>query len=212
MFKDNKVKRQTNIFFGLTVAFLITVLTYGCSRKIGPTIHYYKKDGVQWYTSKIYGYPDGKRKLAQVDTYKKQNDSQESTMYDLQESVLYYELWPNYEWKFVSKTGFTKYKNETNFLNIDTLAIPDNVIYTYFDKDFKEQIEVYKNGKRTPYTFGRPDGYESMQFLVDKPGVYKWKDGKEYFYREFTPQEWEGHKKMNEWLNKKTLTDTTKTK
>lgn len=129
----------------------LALLTAGCTHKIGPTTHYFKKDGQLWYTSKIYGYPDGKRKLAQIDTYKKQNGSPESTMYDLQESILFYELWPNYEWKLVSKTGFTKYKNGTYFLNIDSVVVPDNVIYKYFDKDLAEQIEVYKNGKRIKY-------------------------------------------------------------
>ena len=195
-----------------TLILLLTILTFGCSPKIGPRIHYFKKAGQQWYTSKIYGYPDGKRKLAQLDTYRKQNNSPESTMYDLQESVLFYELWPNYEWKFVSKKGFTIYQNGAYYFNKDSVTVPDNVIYKYFDKDFVEQIEVYKDGKRIKYTEGHPDGYQTMQFLRDKPGVYNWKDGKEYFEREFTEQEWESHKKMNEMLNRKTLTDTTKTK
>jgi len=191
----------------LIIIFLISICTIGCSKKAGPTIRYYKKDGVQWYTSKIYGYPEGKRKLAQVDKYKKQNASQDSTMYDLQESVLYYELWPNYEWKFVSKKGFTTYKNGTYFLNNDTVVVPDNVIYEYFDKSYKQQIDVYKNGKRIPYQYGRPDNYESMQFLVDTPGVYGWKDGKEYLKRKFTSEEIENHKSKEEKWNDQALLD-----
>ncbi len=194
------------------IIFFTIVLFIGCSRKIGPSIRYYKKDGELWYASKIYGYPNGKRKLAQKDTYRKRNKSAESTLYDLEESILFYELWPNYEWKFVSKIGFTTYKNGVYFFNNDSVKVPDNVIYTYFDKDYVTQIEVYKDGKRIKYTQGHPDGYQTMQFLRDKPGVYNWKDGKEYFEREFTEQEWESHRKMNEMLNHKAFSDTTKTK
>lgn len=191
---------------------LVFTLISSCSKKAGPKIRYYKKEGVRWYTSKIYGYPDGEKKLAQVDKYKKANNSERSSLYELQESVLYYELWPNYEWKFVSKKGFTKFKDGKYFYaNDSSVIVPDNIIYTYFDKDFKEHIEVYKDGKRIPYPYGRPDGYESMQFLVDKPGVYKWKDGKEYFLREFTAEELESHRKMIEHLNKNRATDSTKT-
>ena len=190
-----------------TLVLFLAILTFGCSPKIGPKIHYFIKDGQIWYTSKIYGYPDGKRKLVQIDTYKKQNKSRESAMYDLQKSVLFYERWPNYEWKFVSKTGFTKYENGTNYFNKDSIVVPDNVIYVYYDKDFIEHIEFYKDGKRIPYTQGYPDGHQTMQFLRDRPGVYNWKDGKEYFEREFTEQEWESHQKLNERLNNKSTTD-----
>lgn len=195
-----------------TSILIIVILIFGCSPKIGPKIHYFQKDEQQWYTSKIYGYPNGKRTLVQIDTYKKQNNSPESTMYDLQKSILFYELWPNHEWKFVSKTGFTIYKNGTYCLNKDSITVPDNVIYKYYDKDFVEQIEVYKDGKRIKYTQGYPDGHQTMQFSRDKPGIYNWKDGKEYFEREFTEQELQSHKKMNERLNCKLTTDTTKTK
>lgn len=186
----------------LILILLLGILTFACSPKIGPRIHYFKKDGQQWYVSKIYGYPDGKRTLAQIDTYKKRNYSEESTMYDLQESVLFYELWPNYEWKFVSKTGFTKFKDGIYFLNIDSVSVPDNIIYKSYDKYFVEHIEVYKEGKRIPYAAGYPDGHKTMQFLRDKPGVYNWKDGEEYFEREFTEQEWDSHWEMNEMLNR----------
>lgn len=181
---------------------LILTLIISCSRKAGPKIRYYKKDGVQWYTSKIYGYPDGKKKLAQVDKYKKKNNDPRSRMYELQESVLYYQLWPNYEWKFVSKKGFTVRKGDYYYAKDSSIVVPDNIIHISIDSNHKEKIEVYKDGKRIPYPYGRPDGYESMQFLVDKPGVYKWKDGKEYFLREFTAEELESHRKMIEHLNK----------
>lgn len=190
-----------NILIGLITVLILS--TFGCSPKAGPTIHYFQKDGAEWRTSKIYGFPNGKRKLAQVDTYK---DNW------LMESKIYYELWPNNEWKFVSKVGFTVVRNGEYLLNNDTVPAPDNIIYTFYDSKYKEQIEVYKDGKRIPYTLGYYDGYESMQFLVDKPGVYRWKDGKEYFYRSLTEQEWKDHEKMNEMLNRKSTIDTTKTK
>ncbi|HPH81414.1 MAG TPA: hypothetical protein PL185_02520 [Flavobacteriales bacterium] len=191
---------------------LIACLVCGCSYSAGPKNHYYKKNGQIWNTSKIYGYPNGKRTLAQIDTYKKQNNSKESSTYDLQESVLFYELWPNYEWKFVSKKGFTTYKSGKYLLNNDSLVVPDNVIYKYFDKDFIEHIEVYKDRKRIPYTAGYPDGHRSMQYLREQPGVYNWKDGKEYFERPFTEAEWGSHEKMNEYLNRKSASDTIKIK
>lgn len=189
--------------YKLTIIFLLGILTSGCSPNAGPKIHYFEKDGVQWRTLKIYGYPDGKRKLAQVCTYRENW---------LQESIVYYELWPVGGWKFVSKDGFVTVKDGKYLLHNDSIIVPDNIIYTYFDKNFKEVIEVYKDGKRIPFTLGHYDGYESMQFLVDTPGVYKWKDGKEFFLRPFTEQEWESHRKVNEMLNNKLTTDTTKIK
>ncbi len=192
-------------FYLLVVLFLVGA----CNKKAGPKIRYYKKDGVWWYTSKIYGYPDGKKKLAQVDKYKKQNTSERSSMYDLQESILYYELWPNYEWKFVSKKGFPVLKDGVSYWQNDSLKVPDNVIYEYFDKEYVQHIDVYKDGKRVPYELGRPDGHRTMQYMREKPGVYNWKDGKEYFEREFTQEEWDSHNKMNEYLNKNRIIDST---
>lgn len=178
------------------------LLLFACSRRAaGPVDHYFKKDGVQWRTSKIYGYPGGKRTLAQVDTYKEDW---------LQDSKVYYELWPNDEWKLVSKTGFYVVKGGKSLLNNDSLQVPDNIIYIYFDQHFKEIIEVYKAGRRIPYTAGRPDGYESMQFLVDTPGVYRWKNGKEYFYRAFTEAELESNRRINNMLKYEAVTDTAK--
>lgn len=182
----------------LVLIFFIAVWTIGCIRKAGPTIRYYKKDGIQWHTSKIYGYPDGKRILAQIDTYKGNK---------LYESIIYYERWPNNEWKFVSKEGFAILKDGKYQLNNDSVVVPDNIIYTYYDKNYKEQIEVYKDGKRIPYTLGRPDGYESMQFLRDTPGIYRWKDGKEFLYRVFTPEELESRKTIAEKWDDQTKTD-----
>lgn len=71
------------------------------------------------------------------------------------------------------------------------------------------RIEVYKDGIKIPYESGRPDGYQSMQYLREKPGVYNWKDGKEYFEREFTQEEWDSHNKMNEYLNRNNKVDST---
>lgn len=129
----------------LTIVLLFAILTFGCSHKAGPRIHYFKKDGVQWRTSKIYGYPDGKRKLAQIDTYRENW---------LQESKVYYELWPVGGWKFVSKDGFIIVKDGKYLLNNDSIIVPDNIIYTYYDKNFKEVTEVYKDGKRIPFPLG----------------------------------------------------------
>lgn len=191
----------------LAIILLLSLLTLGCSPKIGPEIHHFKIKGEQWYTSKIYGYPDGKRTLVQIDTYKKQNQSRNSHMYNLKESILFYQKWPDNGYRFVSKTGFQTLKNGIYYFTNYSIVVPDNVIHKYYNKDFVEQIEVYKDGKRIKYNQGCPDGYKTMQFLRNKPGIYNWKDGKEYFEREFTEQEWERHKRTNEMLNRKKTTD-----
>lgn len=187
----------------MNVILLLSFLIFSCSPKAGPRNHYFKKNGVQWYTSKIYGYPNDKRKLAKVNIYRENR---------LQESKVYYELWPVGGWRFVSKDGFIIVKDGKYLLNNDSINVPDNIIYTYYDKNFKEVIEVYQDGKRIPFTLGHYDGYESMQFLVDGPGVYKWKNGKEFFLRPFTIEEWESHRKTNEILNRKSTIDSTKVK
>ncbi|MFZ5552151.1 MAG: hypothetical protein ACOZCO_03475 [Bacteroidota bacterium] len=185
-----------NIF---SLFFIFSLLISACHPKAGPVIRSYKKDGVQWEVMKIYGYPSGKRKLSKVNVYK---DGW------LWESDIYYELWPNNEWKLVSKNGFTVIKEGKYLLNNDSIVVPDNIIYRSFDKNHREKLEVYQNGKRIPYTLGYYDGYESSQFLIDKPGVYRWENGVEYFVREFTPEEWEQHRRMNEYLNNNHVPDT----
>lgn len=210
MIKHQRLHYRLNMNQKPFLLLLLIILQFACSPKIGPKIHYFKKSGQHFYTSKIYGYLNGKRTLVQIDTYKKQNNSSDDDRYELYESVLFYELWPNDEWKFVSKTGFAKLKNGVYYLDNDSVKVPDNVVYRYYDKNYVEQIEVYKDGKRIKYTQGYPDGHRTMQFLRDKPGVYNWKDGKEYFERPFTPEEWESHRKINENLNKKSATDSTK--
>ncbi len=180
---------------------LIASFALGCSPKIGPSIHYFKQDGEQWYTSKIYGYLDGKRTLVQIDTYKRQTDR--SDLYDLKESVLFYEQWPNNDWKFVSAEGFTTFKDGVSYIKGD--SVPDNVIFTMFNKGV-EEIYYYKDGQRVPYTLGRPDGYQVIYYLREKPGIYNWKDGQEYLEREFTPEEIENHKtKAEKWEDQAAL-------
>ncbi len=171
-----------------------------CGYRAGPRNFYYFKGGDKYCRSKIYGYPDGKKKLAEVNIYK--ND-------ELLESTIYYELWPNEEgWKLVSKKGFKTVENGRFLLNDTSFKAPDNIIYKYFNNKHKEVIEVYKDGKRIPFVGGHYDGFESMQYLVDTPGVYKWKNGKEYFLRPFTEEEWGSHVRMNAQLNKNTLNDS----
>ncbi|MDX1651905.1 MAG: hypothetical protein R3277_05400 [Brumimicrobium sp.] len=185
--------------YRLILIFLVALCFISCSRKIGPRIKHYKKDGVDWYTSKIYGYPEGKRKLAKVNTYK--GDW-------LYESVIYYELWPVGGWKLVSEEGFTVVKEGKYLLNDDdTLDVPDNIIYTYYDENHNEVIEVYKGGERIPYTLGKPDGFTTMKFTVDTPGVYKWRDGKEYYDRPFTSEETERFKTREEKWHDQAMQD-----
>ncbi|MBL7889617.1 MAG: hypothetical protein JNL24_08695 [Bacteroidia bacterium] len=194
-----QVKSEVIIRTILLYSLLVIILS-SCSPVAGPKNFSYRKGGNKYCRSKIYGYPDGKKKLAEVNLYR--NDT-------LFESTIYYELWPNNDgWKFVSKKGF-KTVDKGKFLLIDTsFKAPDNIIYTYINKQHKEVIEVYKDGKRIPFTGGHYDGYESMQFLVDTPGVYKWKNGKEYFLRPFTEQEWKSTLYTNAALNKQMQKDS----
>ncbi len=200
-----KQKKRTHKLNKTIKSFIIVIfaiiIIFGCNRKAGPINRYFKKDGLVWQTSKIYGYPNGKRKIAQIDTY--QNGW-------LNESKVYYEIWPNLEWKFVSKNGFVTWKNGEYLLVNDSIVAPDNLIYKYFDKNIEEQVEVYKDGKRIKYTLGYHDGYEVKKYVVYKPGIYKWKDGKEYFEREFTEEEWERYRELSKVLNKKRINDTLK--
>lgn len=188
------------ITFNWTICLLSLSILAACGYRAGPKNFHYRKGGDKYCRSKIYGYPDGKKKLAEVNIYK--ND-------ELLESTIYYELWPNDEgWKLVSKKGFKTVENGKFLLNDTSFKAPDNIIYKYFNNKHKEVIEVYKDGKRIPFNGGHYDGFESMQFLVDTPGIYKWKNGKEYFLRPFTEEEWGGHVKMNEQLNQNTLSDS----
>lgn len=189
------------IAFCLLINCLLGILLLSsCGYKAGPKNFYYRKGGDRYCRSKIYGYPDGKKKLAEVNIYK--NNS-------LYERTIYYELWPNNDgWKFVSEKGFKTVDKGVFLLNDTSIKAPDNIIYKYFNKDHKEVIEVYKDGKRIPFTGGHYDGYESMQFLIDTPGVYKWKNGKEYFLRPFTEQEWKSHLNVNAALNKQMQKDS----
>jgi len=188
------------ITFNWTICLLSLSILAACGYRAGPRNFYYFKGGDKYCRSKIYGYPDGKKKLAQVNIYK--ND-------ELLETTIYYELWPNDEgWKFVSKKGFKTVENGKFLLNDTAFKAPDNIMYMYFDNKFKKHIEVYKDGKRIPLPSGHADGYESMQYLVDTPGVYRWKGGKEIFLRPFTEEEWASHVRMNEQLNQNTLSDS----
>lgn len=120
----------------------------------------------------------------------------------LEKEIRYTERWPNGEYHFISKKGFVVFdENGYIFNNQQNTNIPDNIIYNYFDSLHIKQYKVYMNGIAIPYTLGEEDGKQSMQFLRNPPGVYSWKDGKEFFLREFTPEEWESHRRMNEQLN-----------
>jgi hypothetical protein len=68
-------KHGTAKFFLLLTVCIFCIFPPACSHQAVPKIHYYKKNGVQWYTSEIYSYPDGRKKLAQIDTYKKEKFS-----------------------------------------------------------------------------------------------------------------------------------------
>jgi hypothetical protein len=175
--------------------FILLILVTACSscHHAGPKTRPWYYDGAWCTKYKIYGYPDKQKKLAQVDLYRG------NTLY---KSTVYYVLWPNYQWKFVSKKGYVVVDKGQLLLNDpQVLPVPDNIIYKYFDNKFKEKIDVYQNGIRVPYTLGYPDGYSSFQYLVDTPGVYTWKNGVEYFERPFTDEEWKGHERMNKALN-----------
>lgn len=146
------------------------------------------------WTSRIHEYENGKKILMQIDKYR--NSS-------LAESKIFYQRWPNGELKLISKKGFYLLKDDVYFTSLDPALIPDGIIVHYFDTNYAPHDNVYKNGKQVPYTLGYPDGYSSWQFRKDKPGVYTWKNGVEYFEREFTEKEWGSHRRLEQELNEK---------
>ena len=152
-----------------------------------PTYKEYKKDGVSWHEKKIYCYPQGKypetkgpKKLAYVQQYR------ENT---LMESIVYYEIWPNWESKFVSKNGYYKYKNGKSLLLIDSIAVPDNIILETYDSNQNRVTYVYKNGKKELHTLGLPNGVKQHIYTVENPCIYIWKDGKKILIEKFDKDE-----------------------
>lgn len=130
--------------------FLLGFTLYSCSQSILPEFRAYEKYGVSWHEKKIYCYPKGKhpqtkgqRKLAYLQQFKGDK---------LYESIVYYEIWPNWESKLVSKEGFYKYKNGLNQLLIDSIDVPDNIILDTYDSKQNRVTYFFENGKRKLYT------------------------------------------------------------
>ncbi|MCK4661752.1 MAG: hypothetical protein KAT68_02715 [Bacteroidales bacterium] len=171
--------------------FLFVIIS-SCSHRIGPKIRYYEKDGEQWSESKIYYYPEGKKKLVQVDQYKGNQ---------LYESKVFYEIWPNGDCKFISKEGFNKYINGKSNLFNDSIAIPDNIIVETSDSNNNIETYYYMNGERVPYTLGKRDGIVETIYAGDNPGVYRWENGKKIFVRELNQSDNEIKNKIKQEQN-----------
>lgn len=173
--------------FLILLAFIL-----GCSPKIGPKIRYYEKDGEQWRESKIYYYPNGKKTLVQIDQYKGNS---------LNESLVFYEIWPNGDCKFVSKKGFYKYQNGKSQLFGDSINVPDNIIVETFDKNLNPVTYYYKDGKKIPYILGKSDGIVETIYAGDNPGVYRWKNGEKVLIRKLDQSDNEFADNLTQELN-----------
>jgi hypothetical protein len=172
---------------------LLTILLSACNSAMRD--HTYQRN----WTSRIHNYENGKKILMKIDKYR--NSS-------LVESRIFYERWPNGDLKLISKKGFYLKKDGVHYTKRKEVPVPDGIIVICYDSNYVQQISVYKDGKEVPYTLGYSDGHTSMQFRKINPGVYTWKDGKEYLEREFTEAEWKNHydfeKAMNAGLEKDT--------
>jgi len=172
----------------LSLLFLFQLFVVCCSSKsIEPTIRYYEKNGEEWYEKKIYCYPEGKypatkgkRELAMIQQYRGNQ---------LWESKVFYEYWPNWESKFVSKEGFYTFKDGKCLLYNDSIVIPDNIIVEAYDSTNTRVTYYYKNGERVLYTLGLPDGVKEYIYEGDKAGVYIWENGERFLLRKFTDDE-----------------------
>ncbi len=155
----------------------LLIFILGCSPRIGPKTRYYEKDGEQWRESNIYYYPNGKKTLVQIDQYKGNS---------LYESLVFYEIWPNGDCKFVSKEGFYKYRDGKYQLIGDSIKVPDNIIVESIDSNHNMVTFYYKDGEKVPYTLGKRDGIVETIYGGDNPGVYKWENGEKVLVRELS--------------------------
>lgn len=180
--------------------FLCLFITVSCAH-IGPKVFKYHWKGSKYRRVTTYNYTDGKKTVMSKLIY--QDDW-------LVKETVFTVRWPNGEYHLISEKGFVVFENGGSVFRNDSIRKPDNLIYQHYDTNFVEILEVYKDGKRIPFPYGYEDGYTTMQFLRTPPGVYSWKDGKEYFVRPFTPEEWESHERTNRYLNAQQIRDTTR--
>jgi hypothetical protein len=113
----------------------------------------------------------------------------------LQFEKVYWQYLPNGNYVFVSKRGFTTVKNSKT-ITFDS-STPDNIIEVVYDEKYNEITYIWKNGKREIYEGGKPDGVIETQYEGDKPGVYKWKDGKLIFIRKLSKKDLAEKERIN---------------
>ncbi len=181
----------------LYALFLLIILS-GCHEG-GSTVYRYRWNGSGYRYIKEFNYPNGKKLLMEKSLYK-DGDLVRETIYNIR--------WPNGEYHPIDEHGFEMYRNGEYVMHNDSIRKPDNLIYQYYDSNYVEVLEVYKDGERIPFPYGHEDGYTTWQYLRNPPGIYTWKDGHEIYVRPFTDEEWGSHKRMNDYLNYKGMEDT----
>jgi len=157
----------------------------GCNNTAGPKFTFYEKDGELWREAKIYNYPKGKKTLIKINQYKEGNNGRST----LQESLVFYEVWPNGEYKFISKDGYLKYKDGKSQVHLSAENVPDNIILETYDENGESIIYYFKDGKKEIYTLGKRDGTTITKYSGEKPGLYRWENGEEVFIRELSESE-----------------------
>ena len=98
---------------------------------------------------------------------------------------VYYQEWPNGDYKLIDKKGFVAFDNDRYLVNDPSAKIPDDFIVMYFDRNLETQYWVYMNGQKMPYRSGYEEGTQVDIHTGDKPGVYTWKDAQLVFLRDY---------------------------
>ena len=96
--------------------------------------------------------------------------------------IVYYQEYPDYSYKLISKNGFVCVKNgESVALDKNT---PDGFIEQSFDSQtFIERNYIWKKGKREEIELPKPNGTIEKVLVGEKPGVYELKNKKKVFIR-----------------------------
>jgi hypothetical protein len=159
--------------------FLLGLMVSCKTWKGNPVDKFYRKEGYEWRISKIYCFPNGKKTLAEIDTWRNGW---------LWETKIYYQYWTS-EWRFISKEGFTTVKNGFYLLNSDSVIAPDNFVLQRTDKNMNEEAYVFKGGKKFKIDNWKPDGVVETRFGGDNPGVYRWENGRANFVRRLSDED-----------------------
>lgn len=100
----------------------------------------------------------------------------------LWEQTVFYQEYPDYTYKRISKTGYVSVRNGESVTPDKTT--PNGFIITEYDPvTFAEQHYVWTNGKKASLALPKPDGTRETIHTGSDPGVYEWKKKKRVFIR-----------------------------